>query len=116
MRMVRLDLISQQMQQLLIQLTGILADVQVIVVIRLEAGHQLTFLEDFHFAAFAALVQVLTNLKMVNLFVNTDNDWVIFHSVDTTIWMAMQFYLSEDVPSNKAANNFFSKLLFRHKR
>ena len=80
MRVVRLDLVCQQMQQLFFQVARVLADVQVVVVIRLKAGHQPALLKYFHFTAFAVMVQVFSNFKMVHLFVKADRDRVIFHS------------------------------------
>ena len=79
MWMMCLDLISQQMQQFLVYIAWILTDVQVIVTIRFKAGHQLPLLKNFDFTAFAVVVQVFTNLEMVNLFIYSDADWVIFH-------------------------------------
>ena len=91
MRMVCLDLVGQQMQQLFIELTRILADVQVIVIVRLKAGHQLTLLKHFYFTAFAIVVQVFTNLKMMNLFIYSDTDRVIFHLLAITIRIKCSF-------------------------
>lgn len=63
------DLVCQQVQHLLIKLARILADVQIVVVTGLETGDELALLKYFYFTAFAIVMQVFTNFKMVNLLV-----------------------------------------------
>lgn len=62
-------LVCQQMQQLLIKLARILADVEEVVRIGLKAGDELTLLKYFYFTTFAIVVQVFTNFKLVDVFV-----------------------------------------------
>jgi len=89
--MVRFDLICQQMQQFFFQFSLVLADVQVIVFVRLKAGYYSAILKYVHFTAFAVVVQVFTNLKMMNLFIYSDTDRVIFHLLAITIRIKCSF-------------------------
>lgn len=85
MGVMRFDLICKQMEQLFVQIAGIMADLEVIVFIWLKTGYQLSILKYFNFTAFAVMMQVFTNFEMVNLFIYTDSDRVIFHSEEITI-------------------------------
>lgn len=61
--MMFLDLVGHQVQHLLVQPAGVLADVQVAVRVGFEAGHPFTHLVDFKLTAFPIMVDIVRYLK-----------------------------------------------------
>jgi hypothetical protein len=79
---VRLDLIRQHMQDLFIDLAGILADMQEVVFTRRKAGNIRAILK-YPVFAFIIVVQIFAYLKVIYFFILTDCDRVIIHSYTT---------------------------------
>lgn len=90
MRVVRLDLVRQQMQYLLINISRILADMQKVMIIRLEAGHKTAVLKYPEFAFRIVMVGIFANLEVVHFLVLADRDRVILHNNTTKIkWLCL---------------------------
>jgi hypothetical protein len=83
-RMVRLDLVRQHIKHFLFQFTRILADVQEQLLIRVEAGDEITVLKNAELTVFAIMMQVFAYLEMMDFLIRTDRDREIFHSLVTT--------------------------------
>lgn len=81
---MRFDLIRQQMQDLLVDLAGVLAHMQKLLRIRLEAGDINAAFKYFIFTLVIVVVRVLAHLEMMHLLIFTHGDRVIIHA-DTTI-------------------------------
>src|ERR1700742_5100885 len=84
------NLICQQVQNLLVHARSVLTDMQIVLRIRLEAGHKTTFLKNTIFTAFAVMMGMFTDLKMMNVLVLTYGDREIFHN-ELTYWVLVLF-------------------------
>jgi hypothetical protein len=84
LRMVCLDLVSQQMQHFLVNAAGVLADMQKVTVIRRKTGNIGPVFKNAVLAFILILVRIFTYFKVVHLLILADRDRVIFHG-DTTI-------------------------------
>lgn len=76
---MRLDLIRQQMQDLLIDLAGILADLQEIMAVGCKAGDIIAVFIHPVFTFVFLVVHVLAHLEMMHFLILADGDRVIFH-------------------------------------
>lgn len=81
--MVRLDLISQEVQYLLANVSWVLADLQKIMIIRRKTCHISAVLVHPVFTFIIIMVRVFTHLEMMYFLIHTNGDRVIFH-VDIT--------------------------------
>ena len=79
MRNCGFDLIRQPVQQFFFKPGSVLADVQKVLRIRLKAGDKCATFVHTVFTAFAVMVRVLANLKVVNFLIVADRDRVLFH-------------------------------------
>jgi hypothetical protein len=80
---VDFDLVGQQMQHFLSHFPRVLADMQELVLIGLEAGHEHAIFKYPEFAFHIIVMGIFAYFEMVDFFVNTNGDGVVFHSVIT---------------------------------
>lgn len=76
---MRFDLIGEQMQYLFIHVSGILADMQKVMRIRLKAGHIRAILKHPKLAFIILVMRIFADLEMVYFFLQVYSDGVIFH-------------------------------------
>ena len=77
--MVRFDLVSQQMQDILVYIGWIFTDMQEIMVVRCKTGDISSVLKYPLLAFILHMMHIFSYLEMMYLFILADGDWIIIH-------------------------------------
>jgi len=77
--MMRLDLVSKQMQDLLFDIGRVFTDMQEIMVVRCKTGDISSVLKYPLLAFILHMMHIFSYLEMMYLFILADGDWIIIH-------------------------------------
>ena len=77
--MMRLDLVSKQMQDLLFDIGRVFTDMQEIMVVRCKTGDISSVLKYPLLAFILHMMHIFSYLEMMYLFILADGNWIIIH-------------------------------------